>query len=924
MGADPVITPHGSGLFTATWTFSDQDDFNTSEILIESFEASLQSYDYYFNQTSKDDFNRAELDNVTTTDTPETTIVWEDNFLIDNGWEHGIIENRGGPEQWERGSPSGESSFVILPSNTPLWGINLSGKYEDDDGTPDDTYLQSPVSTVINLSQSENTTINLLHYYIFEDGKDGGVVEVSVDNGDTWNLISTPGYDKRINSSQNSLNGKYAFTGDSKGWVNDEFEIRLYDGKPSFLIRFRFATDGFGSDFGWYIDKIEITSTTYSDGETELKSEKIKIGNPPDNIYPSASNRTIIDINNPVESNGILTEWTVYTPNEGTGKMKIFRDNDTEFTFIDETELEHIIPGQVTSFECYIEVKAGDYIGWYGETADIWSNSIGSAYIKEGDLNESILKTNLTSEIIAISINAEGIFRYYSGSIVSQVFNAKSLAAWDKLKWNENTSNNAVDIMIKTRTGNTLFPDESWSEWSDKYQDPDGSTIKNPPAKYIQYQANFTTSQQPFTPILFDISISYCKYSPLGEIETRDLIPEDTVVQWGEFSVTEELNGQQKIEYYYSLDSGDTWEPKPEDDDFFSISVFEGKIRFKAILSTENTTISPVLSEMSLEYSSATPEMELIIQSDKKTVQPGDIITFEIIYNNNGIGNAKDVSIAFMMDANLTYKGDTAPVESTREGDNVRKWHLVLVEPASKSFFVDTKVNDVEDGSTISVYASLNYTDIGGNSYPGVSSETVDVKVKTVQDLLPYYMLTAVIVAIILITFMFFVTQRYRTANEGEERIAVGDVERGIGYLVMEENPKKSYTLFSELIDEGNSGLCITRTYPERVKSNYIFENVSILWLSRRGDSDSILPTNLGAIVSNSKEFMSKNENSAILLDGLEYLIVHNDFEKVLKLVHALNELAALNKSILLLPLNFKTLEEGKIALLKRDLKMLG
>jgi hypothetical protein len=165
---------------------------------------------------------------------------------------------------------------------------------------------------------------------------------------------------------------------------------------------------------------------------------------------------------------------------------------------------------------------------------------------------------------------------------------------------------------------------------------------------------------------------------------------------------------------------------------------------------------------------------------------------------------------------------------------------------------------------------------------------------------------------------------RYKAIKETEVKFGAEDVDSGIGYLVMEENPSISYGIFSELIDEGYNGLCITRTFPSRVKANYYFEGVSILWLSRARNKDSILPTNLSGVLSNVKDFMEQNENPVILLDGLEYLMVHNDFQKVLKLVHGLNELSAIYDSKLLMPLNPLTMDVDKIALLKRDLRILG
>ena len=400
--------------------------------------------------------------------------------------------------------------------------------------------------------------------------------------------------------------------------------------------------------------------------------------------------------------------------------------------------------------------------------------------------------------------------------------------------------------------------------------------------------------------------------------------------------------------------------------------------------------------------------MGLYLEADKKTVNPGDTISYTILYENKGIGNAKDVIITLFLDENLTFRNDNSEVSPTREG-NIIRWQFETVEPrpGNMTFFVDARLNeDLDQGTIITTYAILNYKDIGGNQYEGVISNTITIEVTVALDIV-YIILMLLIVAVILGYSISLISRRskrteetktnleieriekelelkakrkiepskkarvvkkryalkpkekalekikasdmekepepkaivgakrkrklkvvkkgYRTKTMKESilKIKISDIEKGIGYLVMEENPAKSYNLFSELISQDHEGLCITRTFPKRVREKHELEGAKILWLSRWGDEDSILPTNLGAVLRHAKEFIEKNKNSVILLDGLEYLIVHNDFQKVLKLVHALNELAAINDARLLIPLNPFTLDEDRVALLKRDFKVL-
>jgi hypothetical protein len=927
---EPSVEYLGSEMYKTTWIFEDATSFNATEATIANGEVKLKPYNYTWNQTTKKDFERGIIDNVTVTQNSITVEVESWNFESDNGgWERGTIS--GGSNEWQYGDISVIPGFIgAHDSGEKVWGTNLEGKYDDSGGIARDYFLRSPI---IHLTNYENIEMSFWHYYDFEndvDFFDGGRVEVSTDNGMSWQPISPLlGYDGPIVSEANPLYGKYCFAGNSTTWVEERFDLSQFDGVQDFRIRFHFATNGQISGYGWYIDDITITSTEVLDGEVELEIEKIiEMGNPPANIIQTDANTTIINYNNPANANGKLTKWTVYTATNGSGKMKIFREVGGEFVFVDETELEKVTRGENT-FDCLIDVKAGDYIGWYGENAEIFAESGGSAFSMPDDIHETHPISSWTPISYNLSIRAVGMSRYPVGIFTSQVLNAGSSATWVEIKWGGNFSYPGVDIILQTRTGNSLVPDSSWSPWSPSLSNPSGSQIESPNAQYLQFKATLTTEQQPNTPTLYYVSVFYRKYSPHGYVETKDFIPVDDdsnpkdVVQWKEFYADEKLNGQY-IEYSYSLDSGETWHSIPENGVLTSLSVLERKIRFKVDLTTEDTTISPVIGEMSLIYSCAKPEMWLSIEADKNKAKSGDTISFTIYYDNRDIGNATDVFITFKFDQNLSFVSDDSPVSSTIENDNARKWHFETLAPGKRSFIVVTKVKEISKETTISTSAVLNYTDIGGNSYPMVTSNEITIKVTINQDLNPYYILLSGIIVIIIISFMVLAIKRLKTKQKFEERIALEDVEKGIGYLLMEENPIKSYTLFSDLIDKGNEGLCITRTFPGRVLTSYYFEGVSLLWLSRSRDDNSILPTNLGAVLRNAKEFMEQNKNPVILLDGLEYLIVHNDFPRVLKLVHGLNELTAINDAVLIMPLNPLTLDEDKVALLKRDLKVIG
>ena len=74
------------------------------------------------------------------------------------------------------------------------------------------------------------------------------------------------------------------------------------------------------------------------------------------------------------------------------------------------------------------------------------------------------------------------------GTYESPVFDAGSVAQWGKLRWQG--ENGAGAIAMKTRSGNSLRPDPTWSDWSEPMQA--GAQIKSPNARFLQYRAELS------------------------------------------------------------------------------------------------------------------------------------------------------------------------------------------------------------------------------------------------------------------------------------------------------------------------------------------------------------------------------------------------------------------------------------------------
>jgi hypothetical protein len=150
------------------------------------------------------------------------------------------------------------------------------------------------------------------------------------------------------------------------------------------------------------------------------------------------------------------------------------------------------------------------------------------------------------------------------------------------------------------------------------------------------------------------------------------------------------------------------------------------------------------------------------------------------------------------------------------------------------------------------------------------------------------------------------------------------DLPGGYSYLVEEETPSHCFEVFKDLVTHGNQGLCITRTMPDKVRSQYGLEKTPILWLTRVADSpDTLRPYPVGKISETVQLFISAGKKTVVLLDGVEYLILHNDFKTVLTSLQDLNEYIAQHDSILILPVDSEAMEPKQFALLRRDLRMI-
>jgi hypothetical protein len=115
------------------------------------------------------------------------------------------------------------------------------------------------------------------------------------------------------------------------------------------------------------------------------------------------------------------------------------------------------------------------------------------------------------------------------GTYVSDVRDAQTVAAWGTIKWRAQLPAR-TRVEISTRSGNTRTPDETWSDWATAYQNPEGSGITSPRARYLQWRAELVGAGGE-SPLLTSVSAAYLPRNMRPRVTSITIHPPGTVFQ---------------------------------------------------------------------------------------------------------------------------------------------------------------------------------------------------------------------------------------------------------------------------------------------------------------------------------------------------------------------------------------------------------
>jgi hypothetical protein len=122
-----------------------------------------------------------------------------------------------------------------------------------------------------------------------------------------------------------------------------------------------------------------------------------------------------------------------------------------------------------------------------------------------------------------------------------------------------------------------------------------------------------------------------------------------------------------------------------------------------------------------------------------------------------------------------------------------------------------------------------------------------------------------------------------------------------------------------EKYDSRTQGLVVTRQYPIDIRQKYFLQTTPIIWLSTVAGKDNMDPAKLSLLSDFLMSSMEKTQNGVVLVDGIEYLITSNDFQRVLRAIDRWTETAMASRTRLLISVDPKAFDEKELALLERN-----
>ena len=130
--------------------------------------------------------------------------------------------------------------------------------------------------------------------------------------------------------------------------------------------------------------------------------------------------------------------------------------------------------------------------------------------------------------------------------------------------------------------------------------------------------------------------------------------------------------------------------------------------------------------------------------------------------------------------------------------------------------------------------------------------------------------------------------------------------------LLVEGYPRSGFKVFSSLSKVNENSICITRLHPDYVAEKFNVRGRKCYWLSGCKGKDIISPKSLSQIVKVVKAD-AKAGKPVVFLDGLEYLLLWNEMNKVIAALEEIQNVLVATNGTMVICFDPLTLEQNDL-----------
>lgn len=134
----------------------------------------------------------------------------------------------------------------------------------------------------------------------------------------------------------------------------------------------------------------------------------------------------------------------------------------------------------------------------------------------------------------------------------------------------------------------------------------------------------------------------------------------------------------------------------------------------------------------------------------------------------------------------------------------------------------------------------------------------------------------------------------------------------------MGEKVDRAMDIASDFLCSGNKVILVSRMLPDLLSGHWFRDEPEHIWLSERPSELSMGPDQLSRIAQRLIFFAESNRNSVLVIEGLDYLGLFNDFARLQMFVEHLNDTVMETGSIMILAIDPRSFDPRSLARLRR------